>query len=531
MVIITQHSVRKSGLILFLCLIMILNFTGCKKNKSTAIVAQIKSVPNCYDPQIAVGTDLETILNNCFEGLVRIDAEGNIQKAAAQAWSVSADGLTYTFALRDDAQWYVPKSAKEALGEDFVKALDTRVTAEDYAFGIMRALDEITEAPYAYMLDAVDRAYATNDVTLVIELKKPDESLLTALALPVCMPCKEVFFNETQGRYGLSTSLILSNGPYYLGLFDEDIGAVTLKKNPNYKGAFKALTETVRLFVPSEDVERNFSIKAVSAAEAKDIGKDYTTTHYKNSIKAFCFNCANEKLYTYKSIRVAFAHSTDVEALVGKGISRAEGLIPSACLLQAGISYRANANVLRAPEYDPAKAEEIYKALKARNEEQEVPDDISLDITLACLEEDMDAVKTIIQGWQKTFGVAMTLTIEPYPTQAELDAAVNKGNYDIAYTTIVTSDFLAGEYLKNFTSNSTNNIINLKNPEYDRLVSLTFGAENKDQLTEALVNCETYILDNAYIIPTISVDSCIVKNETASDVTVRPSGTVMAFYK
>ncbi|MBR5991784.1 MAG: hypothetical protein IK036_03415, partial [Clostridia bacterium] len=255
------------------------------------------------------------------------------------------------------------------------------------------------------------------------------------------------------------------------------------------------------------------------------------TTHYKNSIKAFCFNCANEKLYTYKSIRVAFAHSTDVEALVGKGISRAEGLIPSACLLQAGISYRANANVLRAPEYDPAKAEEIYKALKARNEEQEVPDDISLDITLACLEEDMDAVKTIIQGWQKTFGVAMTLTIEPYPTQAELDAAVNKGNYDIAYTTIVTSDFLAGEYLKNFTSNSTNNIINLKNPEYDRLVSLTFGAENKDQLTEALVNCETYILDNAYIIPTISVDSCIVKNETASDVTVRPSGTVMAFYK
>ncbi|MBR5015869.1 MAG: hypothetical protein IKX52_03535 [Clostridia bacterium] len=115
--------------------------------------------------------------------------------------------------------------------------------------------------------------------------------------------------------------------------------------------------------------------------------------------------------------------------------------------------------------------------------------------------------------------------------QAELDAAVNKGNYDIAYTTIVTSDFLAGEYLKNFTSNSTNNIINLKNPEYDRLVSLTFGAENKDQLTEALVNCETYILDNAYIIPTISVDSCIVKNETASDVTVRPSGTVMAFYK
>jgi oligopeptide transport system substrate-binding protein len=510
---------------------MLITLTACGKNKSTAISAPINYVPNCYDPQIAEGLELETILNNCFEGLVRIDASGNIQKAAAQAWTVSPDGLIYTFALRDDAKWYVPKSATKALGEDFVKSLDTRVTAEDFAYGIMRVLDKNTGSPYAYMLDAVNRAYATDDVTLVIELKKPFEGLLTTLALPICMPCKEAFFLETAGRYGLSTSLLLSNGPFYLGLFDEDIGAVTLKKNPDYKGSYRALSDTIRLFVPDEEKPREFSIRTASREETKDLGTEYKVSHYKNAVKAFCFNCSNETLNTFRSIRLAFAHSTDIDALVGKGISRAEGVIPSACLLQAGSSYRANANVLRGPEYDLGKADEIYRALKERNEAQEIPDDLTLNLKLVCLESDLDSVKTIMQGWQKTFGVALTLTFESFVTQEELDSVINKGDYDIAYTTIVTSDFLASEYLKNFTSDSAKNIINLQNPEFDKLVNSALNSEDSDKLTEILVECENYLLNNAYIIPTVSRDTYIVQNETAADVTVRPSGSVYAFYK
>ncbi|MBQ2091808.1 MAG: hypothetical protein II473_01310, partial [Clostridia bacterium] len=227
----------------------------------------------------------------------------------------------------------------------------------------------------------------------------------------------------------------------------------------------------------------------------------------------------------------AFAHSTDIDALVGKGISRAEGVIPSACLLQAGTSYRANANVLRGPEYDLSKADEIYRALKERNEAQEIPDDLTLNLKLVCLESDLDSVKTIMQGWQKTFGVALTLTFESFATQEELDSVINKGDYDIAYTTIVTSDFLASEYLKNFTSDSAKNIINLQNPEFDKLVNSALGSEDSDKLTDILVECENYLLNNAYLIPTVSRDTYIVQDETAADVTVRPSGSVYAFYK
>lgn len=211
--IIQQRHVPKSVLIILICLI-ILTFTGCSKKAGTIIAAPINSVPYGYDPQIAVGTDLETIINNIFEGLVRIDEKGDIQKAMATDWSISNDGLTYTFTIRSDSKWRVPKSASKALGEDFIKTLDTRVTAADFAFGINRAISKTTEAPLAYTLSAVDSAFAKNDTTLIIKLKKPYEGLLTALASPLCMPCNEKFFNETAGRYGLSTSLILSNGPF-----------------------------------------------------------------------------------------------------------------------------------------------------------------------------------------------------------------------------------------------------------------------------------------------------------------------------
>ncbi|MCQ2461153.1 MAG: ABC transporter substrate-binding protein [Clostridia bacterium] len=525
--IIQKRHVPKSVLVILICLI-ILTFTGCSKKAGTVIAAPINSVPYGYDPQIAVGTDLETIINNIFEGLVRIDEKGDIQKAMATNWSISNDGLTYTFTIRSDSKWRVPKSASQALGEDFIKTLDTRVTAADFAFGINRAISKTTEAPLAYTLSAVDSAFAKNDTTLIIKLKKPSEGLLTALASPLCMPCNEKFFNETAGRYGLSTSLILSNGPFYLGLFDPDLGTITLKKNELYKGDYKPLKDTVRLYVES----KNYNVKTISFDESKSINeKDWTVKRYKNAIKTFCFNCDNKVLSDYKNIRLAFAHSTNVDALVKKGISRAEGIIPSTCSLQAGASYRANANILRGPEYDVKKAAEIYNKVKEKNEAQEVPDDLSLDLKLVCLETDIDDIKTILQGWQKAFGIALTITLEPYETQEELDQVVKKGEYDIAYTTIVTSDFLASEFLKNFTSTSDKNTINLDSYPYDCLVDYAYMTSTKDELTEALVNCEQYLLDNAYFIPTIIKDTYVAFDITGEGVTLQPSGTVMSFYK
>ena len=179
-----NSNITKRILVVILIFSMLLTFTACKKEKASAVTAPISSVPVSYDAQIAEGIDLETIINNCFEGLIRIDKSGNIQNGVATSWEISDDGLTYTFHLRD-AAWRVPKNASASLGEDFVESIKKTVTADDFAFAIKRAKDPITCAPGASYLNIVEDAYAKDDNTLIVKLSSPSEGFLTTLALPI----------------------------------------------------------------------------------------------------------------------------------------------------------------------------------------------------------------------------------------------------------------------------------------------------------------------------------------------------------
>lgn len=61
---------------------------------------------------------------------------------------------------------------------------------------------------------------ASGDYTLVIRLTEADPLFLQRLADPAAFPCKEDFYNESKGRYGLSTQTLLSNGPFVVKSWD-----------------------------------------------------------------------------------------------------------------------------------------------------------------------------------------------------------------------------------------------------------------------------------------------------------------------
>src|SRR5580704_13715334 len=61
--------------------------------------------PETLDPHKAAINNEVNILINLFEGLVVQDPKGDVAPGAAESWSMSADGLTYTFHLRPNAKW------------------------------------------------------------------------------------------------------------------------------------------------------------------------------------------------------------------------------------------------------------------------------------------------------------------------------------------------------------------------------------------------------------------------------------------
>jgi oligopeptide transport system substrate-binding protein len=114
----------------------------------------------------------ETLLTDLFLGLTSFDARGQITSGAAASWSVSDDGLRWTFQLRRDLRW----------------SDGTPLTADDFVYSFQRLLDPATAASLAYFMYTLKNAAAVNGgrlpanalgvsapdaLTLVLDLEQP----------------------------------------------------------------------------------------------------------------------------------------------------------------------------------------------------------------------------------------------------------------------------------------------------------------------------------------------------------------------
>ena len=110
--------------------------------------------PESLDPHKTSTVYEAHILRDLFSGLTAQDAKAEVIPGAAESWTVSPDGKTYTFKLRADGKW----------------SDGTPVTANDFVFSWRRLVDPATAAEYAYMLAPV-----VNAEVITKGEKKPDE--------------------------------------------------------------------------------------------------------------------------------------------------------------------------------------------------------------------------------------------------------------------------------------------------------------------------------------------------------------------
>jgi oligopeptide transport system substrate-binding protein len=128
------------------------------------------------DPALAEDTSATTIVNATTIGLTYLnEVDATLHPGMAESWEVSEDGLTYTFKLRQGIPWV------KFNGTDVVEVMDCQetpavryVTANDFEYGIKRALDPATASPYAYVLgfavkgaaEALDGSGTVDDVAV-----------------------------------------------------------------------------------------------------------------------------------------------------------------------------------------------------------------------------------------------------------------------------------------------------------------------------------------------------------------------------
>lgn len=202
------------------------------------------------------------ITSNVVDGLMENDRYGNFVPSMAEDWSVSKDGLTYTYTIRKDAKWYTSE------GEEYAP-----VKAQDFVTGLKYAADNKSEALYLVQesikgLDAYVKGEvkdfsevgikAIDDQTVQYTLNKPESFWNSKTTMGILAPVNEEFLNSKGADFAKATdpSSILYNGPFLLKSLVAK-SSVEFEKNPNYWDKDNVHIDKVKLsFWDGQDTDK-----------------------------------------------------------------------------------------------------------------------------------------------------------------------------------------------------------------------------------------------------------------------------------
>ncbi|MGT2667667.1 peptide ABC transporter substrate-binding protein [Streptococcus rifensis] len=208
--------------------------------------------PETLDYLVDNHTTTSDIVTNLVDGLLENDEYGNLVPSLAEDWTVSEDGLTYTYKLREGAKWYT------ADGEEYAD-----VTAQDFVTGVKYAADKQSSALYIIQesiegLDAYVKGEsddfdtvgvkAVDDYTVEYTLTRPEPFWNSKTTMGILFPVNEEFLTSQGDAFGTPTdsTSILYNGAYTLSAITAK-SAIEFTKNPNYWDADKVSIENIKL--------------------------------------------------------------------------------------------------------------------------------------------------------------------------------------------------------------------------------------------------------------------------------------------
>lgn len=485
---------------IFMSLILIAScFAGCSKDDDIYLACAVGEMPRYFDPQVSSSTSEKMVAVNIFDGLFKLDENGEPQKCAVKDYKVSADGLTYTFYLKENMKYYISDEVKSFL-EEKGETVEAKVTAKDFVFGMTRGvLPETNSQNYALLsiIKNADKVHngeapsqelgiiAINDYTLEITLQEKSSDFLYSLTQPVSFPCDEEFFNLTEGRYGLDEEYIVSNGAFYLSDI-KDGESVRFSKNAEYAGDFSATATSVRLYVNADEIDiakkvgdGTYDLGFFASEDAIDeLGRRTQKTNLPNITTALVFNMKKEVLQNVK-LRTGLVSSIDLASVTE---TKQTNLVPSGYKLSGGKVETVSYNIENARKNMISAFEE----LKLDN----------LTINILCTKENEEMAKAIVNCWQANIGVELNGTI----TVAEKDeyySKIRSGEYSIVIYDLTVDSDKSADFLSIFMSDNENNVFGYSSEEYDRMMADL----KKNSTEEKAIACESHLLKNAVAVP------------------------------
>ena len=247
--------------------------------------------PDTLDYSISNKKSTSEFTGNAIDGLLEVDKYGNLIPSLAKDWTVSKDGLTYTYKLRKGVKWMT--SEGEEYGE---------VKAQDFVTGLKHAADKKSQAIYLVQksvkgLDdyvsgktsdfSTVGVKAIDDYTVQYTLSQPESFWNSKTTMGILMPVNGEFLKSKGDNYGQGTSpsSILYCGPYLIKSITSKSSAI-LEKNPTYWDAENVKISKVKLTYydgqDSESLIRGFDNGDYTVARVFPNGSNYKSVEKKH---------------------------------------------------------------------------------------------------------------------------------------------------------------------------------------------------------------------------------------------------------
>ncbi|MGM9930883.1 peptide ABC transporter substrate-binding protein [Pradoshia sp.] len=537
-------KVKKKTRFLFICLFVVcLALVGCQQDNESGSESQGKETSSANQVLKVSANDIATIntlgsydvpssivMNNIFEGLYRLDENNEPTPGIAKSYEVSDDQLSYTFKLREGAEW----------------SNGTPVTAHDFEYAWKRAHSSSTLSPFSYLMaplknsiaiqtkdhelfDKVDELgiKATDDYTLQVELENPSPYFLSLLTTPVFFPQNQEFVESQGENYALGTDHLIYNGPFTLEDWKQG-ASWTYKKNKDYWDAESVAIDSIEANVINDTAT---AVNMFESGELDAIGlsaefvDQYSSTpEYKSSLDPTVYfirmNQQNKYLANV-NIRKALDlgwNKKDIESILNNGSLAAHFVVPKEFTKdESGKDFRAKYDGFN--ETNTQEATEYWnKGLKELGVKE---------IELELLSYDSDITKTVAQYVKNQLEKnlpGLTLNVNQQPSKQKLDLEA-KQDYELSYSGWSPDYHDPISFLEIFHTNNPYNWMNFSNKEFDQLIDAAYKETDIAKRWGNLQEAERILIEeNAAVSPMFQAGKTTLTKTNVKGIADHPYG-------
>lgn len=483
----------------------------------------------------ASDTQSFTILNNAFEGLFRLDANHEPQPALAESYTVSDDGLVYTFTLREGLQW----------------SNGTALTANDFVFAWLKQMSADATNGYNfimtdYIVNGLEYGEGTatadqvgvkalDDRTLEVTIKNPTPYFLYLTTLSMYFPLNEEYVTEQGDNYGITADNMIYCGPYVITSYDPAVGTSMAKNETYWDAASVSIPKVEVKIIKDQSSALNTYLAGdldkvnLSSADVPTYESDpefHTVTEFRSTYLQFNLDDpAMANLNIRKALGYAIDRSILADTILADGSTAAEGLVSFGVSGNGTETFRElNGNL---SPFDADLAKEYW----AKGVEE-----LGYEPELSMLIADDSATKQIATFVQSQFrdnlGIEVAIDSKTSKARNEL---MDNNNYQFAITAWGADYDDAMTFLDLWiasadTGKSTPYRGNYANPAYTDLITSAKADANSETRLQSLLDAEKLLVDtDAVISPLYFKGFAYLQRSDVQDLIVHPLGNPVEF--